>query len=29
MLELFLQADYSTNWDQWGGAVDAWLQQNQ
>lgn len=29
MLELFLQADYSTNWDQWGSAVDAWLQQNQ
>jgi hypothetical protein len=29
MLELFLQADYSTNWDQWAGAVDAWLQQNQ
>jgi hypothetical protein len=29
MLELFLQADYSTNWDQWAAAVDAWLQQNQ
>ena len=29
MLELFLQADYSTNWDQWGSAVDTWLQQNQ
>jgi len=29
MLELFLQADYSTNWEQWGSAVDAWLQQNQ
>ena len=29
MLELFLQADYSTNWDQWAGAVDAWLQDNQ
>ena len=29
MLELFLQADYGTNWDQWAGAVDAWLQQNQ
>ena len=29
MLELFLQADYSTNWDQWASAVDAWLQQNQ
>jgi hypothetical protein len=29
MLELFLQADYSTNWDQWAPAVDAWLQQNQ
>jgi hypothetical protein len=28
MLELFLQADYSTNWDQWGTAVDDWLQQN-
>jgi hypothetical protein len=29
MLELFLQADYATNWDQWASAVDAWLQQNQ
>jgi hypothetical protein len=29
MLELFLQADYSTNWDQWSSAVDAWLEQNQ
>ena len=29
MLELFLQADYSTNWDQWSSAVDAWLQDNQ
>ena len=29
MLELFLQADYTNNWDQWAGAVDAWLQQNQ
>jgi hypothetical protein len=28
MLELFLQADYSTNWDQWQSAVDGWLQQN-
>jgi hypothetical protein len=28
MLELFLQADYSTNWDQWQAAVDDWLQQN-
>jgi len=28
MLELFLQADYSTNWDQWQTAVDTWLQQN-
>jgi hypothetical protein len=28
MLELFLQADYSTNWDQWQSAVDDWLQQN-
>jgi len=27
-LELFLQADYSTNWDQWQAAVDDWLQQN-
>ena len=29
MLELFLQADYSTNWEQWSGAVDTWLQDNQ
>ena len=29
MLELFLQADYGTNWDQWASAVDAWLQDNQ
>jgi hypothetical protein len=29
MLELFLQADYGTNWDQWASAVDVWLQQNQ
>ena len=29
MLELFLQADYATNWDQWSSAVDAWLQQNE
>ncbi len=29
MLELFLQADYGTNWDQWGTAVTDWLQQNQ
>jgi len=29
MLELFLQADYSTNWDQWASAVDTWLQENQ
>ncbi len=29
MLELFLQADYATNWDQWASAVDSWLQQNQ
>jgi hypothetical protein len=29
MLELFLQADYSTNWDQWASAVDVWLQANQ
>jgi hypothetical protein len=29
MLELFLQADYATNWDQWASAVDTWLQQNQ
>jgi len=29
MLELFLQADYGANWDEWGSAVDNWLQQNQ
>jgi hypothetical protein len=29
MLELFLQADYGTNWDDWSSAVDNWLQQNQ
>lgn len=29
MLELFLQADYAANWDQWASAVDTWLQQNQ
>ncbi len=29
MLELFLQADYGTNWDDWSSAVDSWLQQNQ
>jgi hypothetical protein len=29
MMELFLQADYGTNWDDWAGAVDNWLQQNQ
>ena len=29
MLELFLQADYGTNWDQWSSAVDNWLQANQ
>jgi len=28
MLELFLQADYGANWDQWGSAVNDWLQQN-
>ncbi len=27
MLELFVQNDYGTNWDQWSTAVDSWLQQ--
>src|SRR5579872_4301860 len=29
MLELFVQNDYGTNWDQWSTAIDAWLQQQQ
>jgi hypothetical protein len=29
MLELFIQTDYGTNWSQWSGAVDSWLQQNE
>jgi hypothetical protein len=29
MLELFIQTDYGTNWPQWSGAVDTWLQQNE
>jgi len=29
MLELFLQADYGADWDQWSTAVDNWLQANQ
>jgi hypothetical protein len=28
MLELFLQTDYGTNWNQWSDAVTTWLQQN-
>ncbi len=29
MLELFVQQDYGTNWDQWSTSVDAWLQDQQ
>jgi hypothetical protein len=29
MLELFLQADYGADWNQWSSAVDNWLQANQ
>jgi hypothetical protein len=29
MLELFIQQDYGTNWDQWSTAVGSWLQQQQ
>jgi hypothetical protein len=28
MLELFIQTDYGTNWDQWADAIDTWMQQN-
>lgn len=29
MLELFVQQDYGTNWDQWSTSIDSWLQTQQ
>jgi hypothetical protein len=29
LLEVFIQTDYGTNWPQWSGAIDNWLQQNE
>jgi len=29
MLELLLQQDNGTNWDQWSSSIDTWLQNNQ
>jgi hypothetical protein len=29
MLELFIQQDFGTNWDQWSTSIDTWLQQQQ
>lgn len=28
LLELYVQHDYGTNWDQWGQAVQGWLKEN-
>jgi hypothetical protein len=28
LLGVFIQTDYGTNWSQWSGAIDTWLQQN-
>ena len=28
MLELLIQQDNGTNWDQWGASIDTWLQNN-
>jgi hypothetical protein len=28
MLELLIQQDAGTNWDQWGEAINTWLQNN-
>jgi pimeloyl-ACP methyl ester carboxylesterase len=28
MLELLIQEDNGTNWDQWGASIDTWLQNN-
>jgi hypothetical protein len=28
MLELLIQEDNGTNWDQWSSSIDAWLQNN-